>query len=234
MFKTCQQFKKIKTLYEHLPPDNIAELKLWDTVNVDLIGPYSKSIRKHQPGCTFIRNNDSLTCMMMIDPATSQFKIADIPTFDLEEVTIGNDEYMDKSSARVIQLFNSTWLCRYPCPQKVVFENGSEFKRDFTLLLKDFDIKPVLTSVKNPQDNAPVERVHKVILNMLVTKDLGKNILDYIDQWGDDPEYGACEIRDSYHCTIMATPGQDVFGKYMLFNLVSVVDWQVVTAENQR
>ena len=42
MFKTCQQFKKIKTLYEHLPPENIAELKPWDTVNVDQIGPYSK------------------------------------------------------------------------------------------------------------------------------------------------------------------------------------------------
>ena len=37
--KTCQQFKNIKTLYRHLPPNNIKELQPWDLVHVDLIGP---------------------------------------------------------------------------------------------------------------------------------------------------------------------------------------------------
>ena len=32
----------------------------------------------------------------------------------------------------------------------------------------------------------------------------------------------------------MATPGQTVFGRYMLFNLTSVVYWRVVTAAKQR
>ena len=32
----------------------------------------------------------------------------------------------------------------------------------------------------------------------------------------------------------MATPGQAVFGRYILFNLVSVVYWRVVTAVKQR
>ena len=82
-------------------------------------------------------------------------------------------------------MFNNTWLCRYPRPRKVVFDDGSEFKRDFTPLLKYFDIKPVLTSVKKPQSNAPVERVHQVILNMLVTKGLDKKVFDYIDPWGE-------------------------------------------------
>ena len=54
MCKTYQQFKKINTLYGHLPPKNIAELKPWDTVHVDLIGSYRKSIRKQQPGGTVI------------------------------------------------------------------------------------------------------------------------------------------------------------------------------------
>ena len=55
-----------------------------------------------------------------------------------------------------------------------MLDNGSEFKRDFTPLLMDFDIKTVLMSVQNPQDNAPADRVQQVILNMLVTKDLDK------------------------------------------------------------
>ena len=44
--------------------------------------------------------------------------------FDLEEVTIGNDEYIDKSSARVGQFFNNTWVCRYLRPGKVVFDKS--------------------------------------------------------------------------------------------------------------
>ena len=73
---------------------------------------------------------------------------------------IGNDEYIDKSSDRVKHFLNDKWLCRYLRPRKVVFENISEFKRDFSPLLRDFNMKPVLTSVKNPQSNAPVELVH--------------------------------------------------------------------------
>ena len=126
--KICKQLKKRKTLYGHLPPKNIAELKPWDLVHIELIGPYSKSIRHQKPCGTVIRNNASLTFMPMIDPATSWSKIAEIPTFDLEEVVLDNDEYIYKLSARVSKLFNNTWLCRYPRPRKVVFGNGSEFK----------------------------------------------------------------------------------------------------------
>ena len=91
---------------------------------------------------------------------------------------------MDKSSVRVIKLFKNTWLIRYPHEQKIVFDNRSGFKRDFTPLLKYFDIKPVLTTIKNPQSIAPVERVHQVILNMLVTKDIGNKVFDTIFPWG--------------------------------------------------
>ena len=193
-------------------------------MNVDLIGPYRKSIIQQQPGGTVIGKNASLTCMTMIDPATGWFNIVEIPMFDLEEVALGNDEYMDKSSDRVIHLFNNTCLCRYPCPRKVVFDNGSEFKRDFTTLLKDPNIKSVLTSVKKPQSNSPVEQVHQVILNVLYTKDLDNKVFDYTYTWNETLVYIAWAIRDSYHRTIMAPPGQAVFGRDMLFNLASVVD----------
>ena len=66
-----------------------------------------------------------------------------------------------------------------------MFDNVLEFKQDFTTLLKDFDIKPVLASDKNPQAKYPVERLHQVIVNMLVTKDLDKNVFEYIDPWGE-------------------------------------------------
>ena len=123
----CQQFKGRKTLYGHLPPTNITELKPWDLVHVDLIGPYSKSIRQHHPGGNIIRNNFILTCMMMIDPATGWFEIFKIPTYHLDKVTGGNNNYIDKSYSRVSQMFNNTWISRHPRPRKVVFDNESEF-----------------------------------------------------------------------------------------------------------
>ena len=65
LFKICQKFKNRNTLYERLPPNNTLELKLWDTVHVDLIGTYIKSIRKHQMGDDTTNNDVSLNC---IDP----------------------------------------------------------------------------------------------------------------------------------------------------------------------
>ena len=94
--KICQQFKKRKNIYGHLPPKNISELKPWDLVHVDLIGPYSKSIRHHKPDGAIIKNNGSLTCMKMIEPATVWSEIVEIPRYDLDEVMGGNNEYIDK------------------------------------------------------------------------------------------------------------------------------------------
>ena len=65
-------------------------------MHVDLICPYRKSIRQQQPGGTVIQKNASLTYMKIIDLATGWFEIVEIRTFDLKEVTIGNDEYIDK------------------------------------------------------------------------------------------------------------------------------------------
>ena len=140
--------QKTYTLYVHLPTNNIAELKPWESVHVDLIVTFSKSIRQQRLGGAIIKDHFSLICMKIINPATAWFEIVEIPTYDLNEVTAGNDEYIYKSSTRVSKLFNTTWLCRYPCPRKVVFDTGSEFKRYFKPFLKDLNIKTVLTIIK--------------------------------------------------------------------------------------
>ena len=70
--KPCKIFQQVKnrmTLYVYLPPKIIVELKPQDFVHVDLIGPYSKSIRQHCPGGATINNFNSITCMTMIEPS---------------------------------------------------------------------------------------------------------------------------------------------------------------------
>ena len=44
----------------------------------------------------------------MIDTVIGRFEIVEIPMFDPDDVTAGNDEYIDKSSARVSRMFNNT------------------------------------------------------------------------------------------------------------------------------
>ena len=86
--------------------------------------------------------------------------------------------------ARISRLFDQAWLSRYPRPKQVVFDNRSEFKKDFVPLLKDWSIKPKCTTIKNPQLNSPVEKIHQVICHMFLTKIIKEQIFDNIDPFG--------------------------------------------------
>ena len=79
--KICKQLKKVNTIYERLPPNDIVELKSWDTVHVHMIDTYSESIIQHQPSGTIIDNNLSPTRMQMIDHDTGWFGIIRMPTY---------------------------------------------------------------------------------------------------------------------------------------------------------
>ena len=79
---------------------------MWDVVHVDLIGPYINYIRHDHTGSATITSDLSLACIIMNKPNTGWFRIIKVPMFDLDKVTDGNNELIDKSSARTIQLFN--------------------------------------------------------------------------------------------------------------------------------
>ena len=131
-------------------------------------------------------------------------------------------------------MFNNTYIIRYPRPQKVVFEKGSKLKWDLTPFLNDLYIKPVLTKIKNSQDNALVERVYQVILNLVFTKYLADKVFYYIYKLGETLASIEWSIMDSCRWPIQVTPGQAVFGRDMIFNLASVIDWRVITAGKQQ
>jgi len=201
--RNVPKVQKRKTRYGHLPPKNIGELKPWEKVHIDLIGPYTVSALQQRPGQKREMTELSLIAMTFIDPATGWFEIVKVPTI------------VDKSSAPISQLFDQVWLSRYPRPKEVIFDNGSEFKSDFVPLLKDFQIKPKLTSIKNPQSNAIVERVHQVLSNMFRTKDLSKRIFDYINPRDDILSSVAWAIRASYH-TSTPTVSRAVIGASLM------------------
>jgi hypothetical protein len=86
----------------------------------------------------------------MIDPATGWFEIV---------------KATNKSATSIQDLFHNTWLARYPRPQFIVFEMGansnvSSNKRVTIMALKSNQLQ--VTTI-NPQANAIIERVHKVV-----------------------------------------------------------------------
>lgn len=230
--KVCQQYKP-KRKYGHVPAKTIEDLVPWRTVHIDLIGPYTITAKQMQPEGEIKEIELKLTAMTMVDPATGWFEIVEVPYYSIEDVKKDENNYIDKSSARISRLFDQTWLSRYPRPKEVVCDNGSEFKLNFMTLLKDFDIKPKPTTAENPQGNSPVERIHQVVQNMIKTKELDTLIFDYIDPWAEVLSSVAWAIRASYHSTLQATPAQLVFGRDMLFNMSKVINWKIIT-ENKR
>ena len=76
---------------------------------------------------------------------------------------------IDKSSASVSQLFNKQCLSRYPRPKYIIYDQGSEFKLHFEALCESYNVKRKPTSVRNPQANAVLERIHGVYTDMMRT-----------------------------------------------------------------
>lgn len=157
----CQRNKQRQKKYGLLPPKE-AEAVPWDKLCVDLIGPYK--IRRR--GKKFI----ICRCVTMIDPATGWFEI---------------HEYEEKHSITVANIVEQEWFSRYPWPTQVTFDRGSEFiGQDFKRMIKeDYGIKGKPITVRNPQGNAIVERVHQVIGNIIHTFELENNYLDEKNPW---------------------------------------------------
>lgn len=138
------------------------------------------------------------------------------------------------TSTRISRLFDQVWLSRYPRPEKVLYDNGSEFKKNFQPLLKDFAIKATCTSIKNPQSNAILERIRQVVGSMLKTKDLVNIEFDELDMWSPILASVAYAIRCSHHSTLNTTHGQLVFGRDMLLDLKFEPNYEQMWATKQK
>ena len=55
-----------------------------------------QKITQHQPCGATVLKDMSLTCMTMIDLTTSWFKTIQVPYFDIEDIDMGDTEYIDK------------------------------------------------------------------------------------------------------------------------------------------
>jgi transposase InsO family protein len=204
----CQLTKKERKKYGLLPPKT-AESDPWVMVCVDLVGPFTikTPLKTH-----------SLLALTMIDPATGWFEIV---------------QANSKTATSIQDLFHNTWLARYPRPQFIVFDNGGEFKREFKQMCENYGIKAKPTTSHNPQANAIIERVHKVVNNMLRSFDLEKEQLEEENPFEYFLQSTAWAIRSTYHTTLQATPCQLVFGRDMIHNIAFKANWDRIQKRKQ-
>ena len=190
-----------------LLPEKEAEAIPLDKMYIDLIGPYK--IRR--------KGKKNLVCraVTMIDPATGWFEI---------------QQYDDKKSITVANIAEQEWFSRYPWPTQVTFDRGSEFiGKDFRKMIQnDYGIKAKPITVRNPQANAIVERVHQVLGNMVRTFELENTYLDENDPWKGILSATAFAIRSTYHTTLQKSPGQLVFGRDMMLNVRHKANWDLI------
>ena len=225
--KRCQKGKTRKRKYGHVPA-KIAETTPWKGVCVDLIGPY-----------TLIGQDGSkvdFMCLTIIDPATGWFEVVELPCVERITQRNGKQEIeviLDKASATVAQLFNSTWLCRYPRPLYIVYDQGSEFKLHFTELCDSYQLKRQPTSVKNPQANAIIERIHAVFGDMMRCSNLDNAPTIEPSMVAEFIMNAAWAIRSTYHTVLKSSPGAAIFGRDMLFDIPYVADWVEIGRRRQ-
>jgi len=129
--------------------------------------------------------------------------------------------YEDKWSITIANIVKLTWLSKYPWHTLFTYDRGSELiGHEFRNVIRnDYGIKCKPITVRNPQANAIVERVHQVIGNMLRTFELENNYLDETDPWSGIWSATAFAVCSAYHTMLQATPGQLVFGCDMVFNI---------------
>ena len=194
----CEMIKNQGRQYGHLAARAV-NITPWHTVAVDLIGPWKT----------------------VVNGQTLEFKaltIMDTVTNLLEIVRIDN-----KSSENITQLFANTWLSRYPWPAQVIHDNGGEFiGHEFQDMLRTLGITAKPTTVKNPQANAIVERLHKTmadILRVMLHVDPPHNEPDATNMIDNALATVVHASRCAVNHTMQTSPGGMVFNRDMMINV---------------
>ena len=120
----------------------------------------------------------------------------------------------------------------------VVFDNGGEFTGvEFQELLQSYGIKAVPTTVRNPQSNGCIERMHLTAADMLRTVDLEVQddcpikINDAINTMFQTVAWG---LRTTISTVTENSPGGTVFNRDMIFNFKMRTDWEKVARKRDR
>lgn len=221
---TCQKTKKRTKKEGQLPPKP-PEITPWKTLCIDLIGPYKigkPAVKDRKTNKITTKSTEiTLRALTMIDPATGWFEIVEVP---------------DKKADEISNILQRTWFDRYPWPEQVIMDRGSEFMAEVQTMIKNdygADVNKITT--RNPQANAMVERAHQTIAYRLRTKQItDRHDLPARDAWSGTLSAIAFAMRATVHTTTRATPSQLVFNRDAIRNVAFEADWIYIRDRKQR
>ena len=209
----CQRYNKQVHKYGHVPPKEIQQLQPWDEVCVDMIGPWTVKIKNVEYKFRALTCIDTIICLPEIIPVPNA------------------------TSRTVAEAFEDNWLSRYPTPGRCLHDNGNEFLGyEFSTMLMKNNIKSVPTSVKNPQANAIVERLHQTISTMIAIS-LQENPPTEVDTVSTLIHRKCMAAQFAYratkHSVLNFSPGELAFGRNMLFPFSNHIDWKELLTRKQ-
>jgi transposase InsO family protein len=193
-----------------IPLPKSPDIKPWEEVHVDMIGPWIVHFSlTNIPGITKIQQLLALTII---------YKGTGWPEFIATQ---------SKSSQKIAILFDGAWVCHYPRPGRVVFDNGREFTGgELQELLQSYGVQPVPTTVRNPKSNGVIERVH------LMMGDMRKTITFEGEDWMLEAQRKLDAVawanRTTINPDLKYSPCHVAFSQGMLFCRAVSIDWNHV------
>lgn len=208
---TCQRMKNVNKGYGHLAPRETLLLP-WEQIAVDLIGPWEIEIDNQKI---------SFSALTIIDLVTNLTEIVRI---------------RNKSSAHIAQLVEQTWLARYPMPQHIIYDQGTEFTGyHFQQMCDRNHILKHPISTKNPQANAVCERMHQTVgnaLRTLQTLNPPHGVNDAMELINVAIAEAMFAHRSSFSEALSSTPGAIAFHRDMVLNIPVMAD--LITIRDKR
>jgi transposase InsO family protein len=198
----CQRGKRGMRGMGKIPMKDV-ETEPWKDIALDLAGPWKAMIDNKET------QFHSLT---IIDTFTSWVEIIPIQT---------------KESKYIRSLVEQEWLRRYPRPSRMLYDQGGEFDNQwFQTLARKWHFKPEPITVRNPRANAIVERLHRIMGDMLRVQLTTRHELD--DPIREILSAAAYGIRATVHGTTQYTPAQLVFSKDMILRTTMEANMELV------
>ena len=190
----------------------------FDAVQVDCCGPWKIGVQCKRPKKTVTRKVHAVT---IIDDAMAWPEVVQLEA---------------KTAYHLAKKFDLQWLCRYPRPKMVIFDNGGEFiGKEFQELLCSYGIEQKPTTVLNQQSNGIKERMHLTMEDMLRTMTL--TVPDELEEtWRTELEAAMQAIAWALQTTVSAgvkySPTNLAIGCDMILNQAVQVNWEEIC--NQR
>ena len=211
----CQRYKNPGPGVGHVPARNESMVP-FEQIAIDTVGPWTLNIEG--------LGKVTINAYSIIDTCSN--------LLELKRASQNNP-----SGKESVQVLEDTWLSRYPKPVRIIYDQGTEYCNiDFESFLISQGIKGCPSTVKNPQSNAILERVHDVMKTSLRTQGHSNpptNIEDanaMVDRILASAQYA---VRVCVHKTYGVSPGSIVFQRDMLLPIPIIVNLQLLREKRQ-